>query len=87
MYFLVITKRNENFDPGQLPAHKAFMARLKESGQVYISGPFGGPAGGGGYLLRADTLARAAEIALADPLHLSGSSTITVTQWDVTILG
>lgn len=84
MFYLVTTKRNPQFNADHLPAHKQFMSALKASGAVLMSGPFTG--GGGGYVLKAESLAAAEALVFEDPLHVSGSSTIVIREWDATVL-
>jgi uncharacterized protein YciI len=47
-----------------------------------MTGPFTDGTGGA-YIVRAPNLAAATELAHSDPLHTTGSSTLTVHEWRV----
>jgi len=79
--FLVLAMRTADFDPAQAEAHHEFLAALRDAGVLEMTGPFG-DGSGGAYLLQAQDLATATDIAHADPLHTSGSSSLTVYEWD-----
>lgn len=78
--FLLITTRTPRFQPDCLPAHFAYLDRLRAAGKVELSGGFADKSGGA-YIVQAGSLAEAQAIADADPLHTTGSSTITVKEW------
>ena len=63
-------------------AHQAFLDDLIEQGLLELTGPFT-DSSGGAYILRASDLATATQIVHSDPLHLTGSSTLTVHEWRV----
>ena len=79
--FLVLTMRTPAFDSTQIGAHHAFLDRLRDRGRIELAGPFSDRSGGA-YLLNAAGMADATAIAHEDPLHLSGSSRITLYEWD-----
>ncbi|WCK56612.1 YciI family protein [Aneurinibacillus sp. Ricciae_BoGa-3] len=79
-YYLLITSRTPNFNPDILPAHFAYLNKLKAAGRVELSGGFS-DASGGAYIVRAETFEEAQRIAAGDPLAESGSSTIAVNEW------
>lgn len=79
--YLVVTLRTPAFDPALVGAHYTFLDRLRQAGQLKLAGPFFDHSGGA-YLLHAETLTKATEIAHGDPLHQSGSSRITVHEWE-----
>ena len=81
--YLILAMRSPNFDAGLVPAHRAHLDALKDRGILDASGPFTDESGGA-YLISAGSLEDACAIAFADPLHLKGSSDITVREWDVT---
>lgn len=81
--YLVLAMRTDRFDPSVGDAHQAFLKDLVEQDLLELTGPFT-DATGGAYLLRAPDLATARGIAHADPLHTTGSSTVTVHEWRVT---
>ena len=78
--YLVMTLRTPEFDPALIDAHYAFLDCLRQEGRLDLAGPFTDHSGGA-YLLHAETLTKAVEIAHRDPLHQSGSSLITVREW------
>lgn len=79
--YLVLVLRRPDFDAGLLPAHVAFLDRLRERGVLETSGGFS-DGSGGAYLLRgiAD-LEEARRIAESDPLAIHGASDIAVHEW------
>lgn len=81
--YLVLAMRTPNFDAGLIAAHRAHLDALKDRGILEASGPFIDKSGGA-YLISAESLEDAHAIAFADPLHVTGSSDITVREWDVT---
>ena len=81
--YLVMTLRRAQFDPAVIEPHYAHLARLRERGQLELSGPFGDRSGGA-YLIRAESLDAAQAIAYADPVHVSGASDVRVYEWNAT---
>lgn len=81
--YLVLTLRTPRFDPAVIPAHYAHLDALKASGTLEAFGPFTDKSGGA-YLLRAESLQDAQALAFADPVRLTGSSVVTVREWNVT---
>ena len=81
--YLVLTMRTPRFDPTVLPAHYAHLDALEAGGQLEAFGPFTDRSGGA-YLMRAGSLQDAQALAFADPVHLTGSSEVTVREWNVT---
>ena len=80
--YLVLAMRTERFEASAGEAHLAFLDDLIGQGLLELTGPFTDRSGGA-YLLRAADLATATRIAHGDPLHTSGSSTLTVHEWHV----
>lgn len=78
--FLVLTLRTPRFDPAAIAPHYAHLDALRERGALESWGPFADRSGGA-YVLRAESLAEAQAMAFADPLHVSGSSEVTVREW------
>nr|WP_198149014.1 YciI family protein [Luteibacter yeojuensis] len=72
--------RNPGFQAAAGEAHQAFLAGLIERGLLELTGPFT-DGSGGAYLLRAADLETATQIAHGDPLHVTGSSTLTIHEW------
>ena len=81
--FLVLAMRAPRFDPAVIPAHYAHLDALKAAGRLEASGPFTDQSGGA-YLVRAESLQDAQALAFADPVHLTGSSEVTVREWNIT---
>jgi uncharacterized protein len=79
--YLVITERLPAFDPAAIAPHYAFLARLRAERKIELAGPFADRSGGA-YLLRAKSPAEAEALAHSDPLHATGSSRVTVREWD-----
>ncbi|MEH6421657.1 YciI family protein [Pseudomonas sp. CGJS7] len=78
--YLVIAMRLPQFDTDQIGPHREFLDALREQGRLELAGGFSDKSGGA-YLLRAADLDEARALALADPLHLTGSSRLDVYEW------
>jgi uncharacterized protein YciI len=81
--YLILAMRTPKFDANVIAAHRAHLDALKHRGVLEASGPFTDKSGGA-YLVRTASLEEARAIAFADPVHLTGSSEVTVREWDVT---
>lgn len=81
MFYLIETLRRPTFDPAVIQPHYAHLAALESQGALLFYGPFTNGSGGA-YVVRAESLAEAQEIAAADPVHASGSSDIHVREWN-----
>lgn len=81
MRYLVMALRTPQFHDSVVAPHKEYLAQLKNDGILELKGPFTDKSGGA-YLLKAEDLESAEAIAFSDPLHTSGSSKITVYEWD-----
>lgn len=79
--YLIMTLRTPQFDPAVVEPHYAHLDRLRERGVLELFGPFGDKSGGA-YLIRARNLDEARAIAHSDPVHVSGSSRVTVYEWN-----
>lgn len=79
--YLILTLRTEQFDSAVIEPHYAHLDRLRERGVLELSGSFGDKSGGA-YLIRAKTMDEARAIAHSDPVHASGSSRVTVYEWN-----
>jgi uncharacterized protein YciI len=79
--YLVMTVRTPQFQPSVIDAHYAFLERLRQQGQLELAGPFTDKSGGA-YLIRAASLDEAKSLAFSDPVHTSGSSVVTVHEWN-----
>ena len=80
--YLVLVARTPAYEASAGDAHKAFLTDLIGQQLLEMTGPFTDGTGGA-YLLRAADLATATQIAHTDPLHVTGSSTLTVHEWRV----
>lgn len=78
--YLVLAMRRAQFDVAVVPLHKQFLEDLRAQGRIELSGPFSDESGGA-YLLLADDLTEAQNIALRDPAHTSGGWDITLYEW------
>lgn len=81
MLYLVTTFRTEKFDPAVIEPHYAFLDSLRQQGVLELAGPFSDKSGGA-YLLKTDSLEAAQALAFQDPVHTSGSSEVTVYEWN-----
>lgn len=81
MKYLVLTIRKPHFDASVVPAHYEFLHSLRDRGILEQAGPFTDRSGGA-YVIQADSLEAAREIAEQDPLHVRDCSEVTVREWD-----
>lgn len=80
-HYLVMLFRRSHVDPAVVPLHKEFLESLRTQGRNDLSGPFGDHSGGA-YVLRAESMEQALEIAHSDPAHTSGGWDITIYEWN-----
>lgn len=69
-----------------LPRHLAFQKEMEAAGKLFLAGPLSDVSGeqmsGGGLIIyRAASLAEAADIANADPMHKEGGRTFEIRCW------
>ncbi|MAM87845.1 YciI family protein [Allohahella sp. A8] len=81
MRYLILAMRTAKFQQSAIEPHKAYLAQLKQQGLLELTGPFTDKSGGA-YLISAKDLESARAIAFEDPIHTSGSSVLTVYEWD-----
>jgi uncharacterized protein YciI len=81
--FLVLTMRTPRFDPAVIPARYAHLDALEAAGKLEAFGPFTDKSGGA-YVMGSESLQDAQALAFVDPVHLTGSSEVTVREWNVT---
>jgi uncharacterized protein YciI len=81
MKYLVLTIRKPQFDASVVPAHYAFLQSLRDRGILEQAGPFTDRSGGA-YVVTADNLEQARQLAERDPLHMHDCSEVTVREWD-----
>jgi uncharacterized protein YciI len=79
--FLVMLMRRPQIDLAVIPLHRQFLDTLREQARNEMSGSFADQSGGA-YLLRAESLEEALEIAHSDPAHTSGGWDVTVYEWN-----
>lgn len=79
--FLVMLMRRPKLDLAVIPLHRQFLDSLREQGRNEMSGGFADQSGGA-YLLRAESLEEALEIAYTDPAHTSGGWDVTIYEWN-----
>ncbi len=84
--YLVMVMRTPQFDEAVIEPHRRFLTDLLERGQLCESGRFTDGTGGA-YVVFADSLAAAEEIVFQDPVHTTGSSELTVHEWEITVSG
>ncbi len=80
--YLVMAMRKPSFDSAVIEPHRQFLNQLAERGQLVESGRFTDGTGGA-YVVRAESLEAAREIAFTDPVHTTGSSALTVYEWEI----
>lgn len=79
--YLVTTFRTAQFQASVIDAHYAFLDCLRQAGKLELAGPFTDKTGGA-YVIRADNLEEAKELAFSDPVHTTKSSVVTVYEWN-----
>ncbi|WP_280440970.1 YciI family protein [Nocardia brasiliensis] len=79
--FLVLAIRTPRFDPAVIAPHKQF---LKDLGAQLVESAKFGDGTGGAYFVHAENLDAAKALAFADPVHTTGSSDVTVYEWEPT---
>ncbi|MET7768995.1 YciI family protein [Nocardia sp. NPDC005366] len=82
--YLVMAMRTPDFDIETIEPHRRFLSELLERGQLLESGRFTDGTGGA-YVILAESLDAAREIAFTDPVHTSGSSELTVYEWEIAV--
>lgn len=81
MKYLVLTERTPQFDPACLDAHYAFLTKLSADGLLEQAGGFADKSGGA-YVLTVGSRAEAEAIIAKDPVLTSGSSILTLREWN-----
>ncbi len=81
LLYLITTFRTPQFREGVIPAHLAYLERLRQQRKLELAGPFADKSGGA-YVIRAENMEEAKELAFHDPLHTTNSSTVTVYEWN-----
>ncbi len=79
--YLVMAMRQPGFSDEVIAPHLAFLDVLRAGGKLEMTGGFSDKSGGA-YVLKAASLEEAQALVAADPLEISGSSVLTVHEWN-----
>ena len=79
--YLVMATRKPEFSDAVIAPHLEFLDQLRQAGQLEMTGGFTDKSGGA-YVLQVESLAVAQAIVDLDPLTTSGSSVVTVYEWN-----
>ncbi|MGH8026694.1 MAG: YciI family protein [Pseudoxanthomonas sp.] len=79
--YLVLAMRNADFNDEVIAPHLEFLQTLRTDGRLEITGGFSDKSGGA-YVLQAENLAEAQALVDRDPLATSGSSQMSVYEWN-----
>ena len=74
--------RRPSFDDAVIAPHLAFLDELRATGQLEMTGGFSDKSGGAYVLVNVASLDEAKAIAARDPLALTGTSGLTVYEWN-----
>ena len=74
--------RSPSFDDAVIAPHLAFLDELRAAGQLDMTGGFSDRSGGAYVLVNVASLDEAKAIAARDPLTLTGTSDLTVYEWN-----
>jgi len=80
--YLVMAMRRPSFDDAVIVPHLAFLDELRAAGQLEMTGGFSNKRGGAYVLVNVASLDEAKAIAARDPLALTGTSDLTVHEWN-----
>ncbi len=80
--YLVIAMRTPGFREDVIAPHHAFLDGLREAGLLEMTGGFSDRTGGAYLLTDVGSLEEARAIADRDPLAITGSSILTVHEWN-----
>ena len=80
--YLVLAMRRPSFDEAVIAPHLAFLDELRAAGQLEMTGGFSDRSGGAYVLVNVASLEEAKAIAARDPLALTGTSDLTVHEWN-----
>ena len=80
--YLVMAMRRPDFDEAVIAPHIAFLDELRAAGQLDMTGGFSDSSGGAYVLVNVASLDEAKAIAARDPLALTGTSELTVYEWN-----
>ncbi|MEG7334536.1 YciI family protein [Bacillus sp. 0102A] len=80
--YLMLTTRTDQFNQEHVAGHYEFLDRLQAEKRIKMFGPFSDDTGGA-YVIEAGSPEEAAKIGHEDPLVASGSSELTVKEWNL----
>ncbi len=80
--YLVMAMRRSSFDDAVIAPHLAFLEELRAMGQLEMTGGFSDRSGGAYVLVNVSSLDEARAVAARDPLALTGTSDLTVYEWN-----
>ena len=80
--YLVMAMRRPSFDDAVIAPHLAFLDELRAAGQLEMTGGFSDRSGGAYVLVNVASLEAAKAVAARDPLALTGTSDLTVHEWN-----
>lgn len=80
--YLVMAMRRPSFDDAVIAPHLAFLDELRAAGLLEMTGGFSDRSGGAYVLVNVASLDEAKAIAARDPLALTGTSDLTVHEWN-----
>ena len=80
--YLVMAMRRPSFDDAVIAPHLAFLDELRATRQLEMTGGFSDKTGGAYVLINVASLDEAQVIAARDPLALTGTSDLTVHEWN-----
>lgn len=80
--YLVMAMRRPSFDDAVIAPHLAFLDELRAAGQLEMTGGFSDKSGGAYVLVNVASLDEAKAIIARDPLALTGTSDLTVYEWN-----
>ena len=80
--YLVVAMRCPGFDEAVVAPHLAFLEELRERGQLAMTGGFADRSGGAYVLENIASFEQAQAIVATDPLATTGSSDLTVHEWN-----
>ena len=81
-YLVMAMRRRPSFDEAVIAPHLAFLDDLRAAGQLEMTGGFSDRSGGAYVLVNVASVEEARAIAARDPLALTGTSDLTVYEWN-----
>ena len=80
--YLVMAMRRPSFDDAVIAPHLVFLDELRSAGQLEMTGGFSDRSGGAYVLVNVTSLEEAKAIVARDPLAVTGTSELTVYEWN-----